>query len=69
MTAEDAPRKIEGLVCYLEAQYGDRFNEERIEDLHGAVAGQHESGEALRKVNLSNDDAPAFTFHAYRSDE
>lgn len=66
---EDRPAGTGELVAYLDAQYGDRFDEERLDELTERVADLRETGETLAEEDLSNGDEPAFAFRAYRGEE
>lgn len=64
-----APAGTVELLAYLDAQYGDRFDAERREQLRDRVASVREAGESLSEADLDNGDEPAFTFAAYRGEE
>lgn len=57
------------LLAYLDAQYGDRFDTDRREELRDRVGSLRGIGETLSEADLENGDEPAFTFAAYRGDE
>jgi len=57
------------LLASLDAQYGDRFDTERREELRDRVGDIREAGETLSEAGLENGDEPSFTFAAYRGEE
>jgi len=64
----DRPPGTEALVAYLEARYGDRFDDDRRERLADAVADVREAGETVRSESLDNAEGPAFAFEPYRGE-
>jgi hypothetical protein len=65
----DRPAGADELAAALEAAYGDRFDDDRREELRERVADVREAGETLSESDLSNGDEPAFAFRAYRGEE
>lgn len=57
------------LQALLDAQYGDRFDTERREELRDSVASLRKACRTVNEADLENSDEPAFTFAAYRGDE
>lgn len=64
-----APPGTVELLASLDAQYGDRFDAERREQLRDRVAAIRSAGETVSEADLENSDEPAFTFAAYRGEE
>jgi hypothetical protein len=67
-TGAGHPAGTAALVAYLEARYGDRFDDERRGKLADAVAEVREEGETLRASSLDNAEGPAFAFEPYRGE-
>jgi hypothetical protein len=66
--SDDPPPGTEELAAYIEARYGDRFDEERRAALRERSAGYREAGETVSAFVLDNGDEPAFEFRAYREE-
>jgi hypothetical protein len=69
MTEDSRPPGTDALVDHLEARYGDRFDDERLERLREVVAERREAGETLEEAGLENGDGPAPPFRPYRGGE
>lgn len=69
MSEDDTPPGTDALVEFIEANYGDRFDDDRRDELRERVGSLREAGEELSDVDLANDDEPATTFRAYRGEE
>lgn len=65
-TEGERPPGTEALVAYLEARYGDRFDDDRRGRLADAVAEVREESEAVRAEPLDNAEGPAFAFEPHR---
>lgn len=57
------------LLALLDAQYGDRYDTERRDELRDSVGSLRGAAESLDEAELRNGDEPAFTFAAYRGEE
>lgn len=69
--APAAPPPPEELLlgALLQRYPSDHLTPERLEGLRAGLRRNLAQGDVLRRVPLSNEDAPAFMFRAWRSDD
>lgn len=65
----DLPPGTEGLLAYVEANYGDQLSDEQLDGVQEGIAGNLRAAAAVDEVDLDYTTGPAFTFTAYRGDD
>ena len=60
---------VDALVEMLKGRYGDRLDDEQIEELRKAVEASSDHARQIRAVPLRNGDEPAFAFRPFRADD
>jgi hypothetical protein len=57
------------LTCLIRRYPSDHFDETAIQGIYGDLRGDLSRGRILSEFPLTNADAPAFDFRAYRGDD
>ena len=59
----------EAMMSIVRQRYGDRLNEEQLQEVQKRIDGIAKAAEALRAVKLENGDEPFSIFAPYRVDD
>lgn len=65
----DSKPESEILFGIVRERYGDRLNDDELEEVRKGVDALAEAAESLRKVKLENGDEPFSVFTPYRGED
>ena len=66
MSDNSAQREAELMFNVVRERYGDRLDDEQLEEVRKGVEGIFEAAESLREIKLENADEPFSLFVPYR---
>ena len=66
MSDDSGQREAELMFDVVRERYGDRLDDEQLEEVKKGVEGIFEAAQALREIKLENGDEPFSTFVPYR---
>ena len=66
MSENSAQREAELMFNVVRERYGDRLDDEQLEEVRRGVEGIFEAAESLREIKLENGDEPFSLFVPYR---
>ena len=66
MSDNSSQREAELMFNVVRERYGDRLDDEQLEEVRKGVEGIFEAAESLREIKLENADEPFSLFVPYR---
>ncbi|MCH8062817.1 MAG: hypothetical protein IH861_09965 [Chloroflexi bacterium] len=66
MSDDSIQKEAELMFNVVRERYGDRLDDEQLEEVKKGVEGIFEAAESLRKIKLENSDEPFSLFVPYR---
>ena len=66
MSDDSIQKEAELMFNVVRERYGDRLDDEQLEEVKKGVDGIFEAAESLRKIKLENSDEPFSSFVPYR---
>ena len=66
MSDDSIQKEAELMFDVVRERYGDRLDDEQLEEVKKGVEGIFEAAESLRKIKLENSDEPFSSFVPYR---
>ncbi len=66
MSDNGTKKEAELMFDVVRERYGDRLDDEQLEEVKKGVEGIFEAAQTLREIKLENGDEPFSTFAPYR---
>ncbi len=66
MSDDSGQREAELMFDVVRERYGERLDDDQLEEVKKGVEGIFEAAESLRKIKLENGDEPFSMFVPYR---